>query len=305
MIADERTVRLRGARLRVRTVGEGQPVLLINGLGAHTGMWGPLERALAGRCVISFDAPGMGSSPMTLVQPTIRRLAGMANELLDVLDVPLTDVVGYSFGGAVAQELALRSPERVERLVLAATTPGWGGVPGRWCSMMLVTTPLRYYSRRHYERTIGTIAGGRARDDAAFIARHGAERLVRPPNPVAYAGQLLAGATWSSWSRLGRLELPTLVISGGDDPLTPPVNGVLMAVRIPGARLVIVEREGHLMLLDDRSEALAPIVAFLDGHEVGSVADDEVLTRAFEQSGKGAPPWGPLSAVFRRAHRRA
>jgi pimeloyl-ACP methyl ester carboxylesterase len=298
----DRFVRVGGATLHVRQAGTGRPVLLINGLGAHTGMWGPVERALAGHRVISFDAPGTGQSPLSWIPPTIPMLAGMATELLDVLQISSTDVLGYSFGGAVAQELALRSPDRVERLILAATSPGWGGVAGRFSSMMLVTTPWRYYSRRNYERTIGTIAGGRARHDRDFIDRHGDERLRHPPNPLAYATQILAGTLWSSLSRLHQLSVPTLVVSGEDDPLTPAVNGVLLAARIPQATLFIVEGEGHLLLIDDRSEALTAIAAFLAGTPVGASADEQALARALEDSGQGAPPWGMLSAVYRKTH---
>lgn len=232
------------------------------------------------------------------MQPSIRSLACTVAELLDLLDLAHADVIGYSFGGAVAQELALRSPDRVKRLVLAASTTGWGGVPGHLNAMLLVATPWRYYSRRHYERTIGVIAGGRARHDESFVTRRGDERLQHPPHPVAYLGQLIAGCSWSSLGRLPRMAVPTLVVSGTDDPLIPPVNSVLLAARIPAARLVLVD-DGHLLLLDERSAALVSIAAFLDGDTVGAEVDEDQLARALAQSPGGPPPWSVASGIVR------
>jgi hypothetical protein len=91
------------------------------------------------------------------------------------------DLLGYSFGGALAQEFAARHPDRVRRLVLAATVPGWGGVPGRLTAMLSMGTPLRYYSRPVFERTAPTIAGGRARHDRDLRAADvGGPRRLRP-----------------------------------------------------------------------------------------------------------------------------
>ena len=76
--------------------------------------------------------------------------------MLDRLGYGEVDVLGYSFGGPVAQRLARRAPERVRRLVLAATTPGWGGVPGSLRTLVRMSTPLRYYWRSYYESIAGT-----------------------------------------------------------------------------------------------------------------------------------------------------
>src|SRR3954451_6681826 len=93
-------------------------------------MWKPLREALPGPRLIAFDAPGTGRSATPPIPLSLEALARVAEGVLDELGVERADVLGYSFGGAVAQRLARRAPERVRRLVLAATTPGWGGVPG-------------------------------------------------------------------------------------------------------------------------------------------------------------------------------
>ena len=178
----ERSVQVEGIRLHVRESGDGQPVLLINGIGAHVGMWAPMERFLPGMRVIAFDAPGTGRSATSAFPLSLELLSQLTERLLDRLGYDQVDVLGYSFGGLIAQYLARRAPTRVRRLVLAATTPGWGGVPGSMWTLSQMATPLRYYWRPYYEAVIGQLMGGRARDDPEFVRRHGAARQLRPPN---------------------------------------------------------------------------------------------------------------------------
>jgi pimeloyl-ACP methyl ester carboxylesterase len=262
-----------GTELHVDDAGAGPPVLLINGIGAHLGMWNPLRSALAGMRVISFDAPGTGRSPTPALPLGMPALARLAEAVLDRVGVERADVVGYSFGGVVAQRLALQSPRRVRRLVLAATTPGWGGVPGSLRTLAQMSTPLRYYWREYYEATIGDLMGGRARHDDEFVRLHGRRRREHPPDPLGYAWQLaaLAGDPGSlGW--LHRIAAPALVVTGDDDPVMPVANSRLLAGRLPDARLLVLPGEGHLMLLDPDSPALPAIRAFLaTGDRAGAV----------------------------------
>src|SRR2546421_3033117 len=111
--------------LRVARIGAGEPLLLINGLGANLEMWQPLVGALAGeRELIAFDLPGTGRSAQPRWPLRMPHLAQVVTELLDELGHDRLDVLGYSLGGIVAQELAHRDPDRIRRLVLCATTPG-------------------------------------------------------------------------------------------------------------------------------------------------------------------------------------
>lgn len=307
MSADERLHRVGGLRINVRQTGEGDPLLLINGLGAHTTMWRPLERNLPGVRLISFDAPGIGESPLAIPTPTISMMADLLDDLLSELGLDRVDVLGYSFGGAVAQQFAFRHPERVRRLVLGATLPGWGCVMGPWRSVGQAYNPLRYLSKTYYDRTIGDLAGGQARWDDEFRARHGQERLGRQPNALAYYGQISALGSWTSLPWLNRIKAPTLVVCGDDDPLVPQANSVLLARRIPRARLVVAPGEGHLLLFDDNGKAPSSIRDFLTAPSLresrawreATKVDAAAERAALRDSGPGALPWGALNRLFR------
>ena len=287
-------MQVEGIRLHVRESGDGPPVLLINGIGAHVGMWASMERVLPGMRVIAFDAPGTGRSATPAFPLSLDLLAQLTERLLDRLGYDQVDVLGYSFGGLIAQYLARRAPARVRRLVLAATTPGWGGVPGSMWTLSQMATPLRYYWRPYYDAVIGPLMGGRARDDPEFVRRHGARRQLRPPTPLGYAWQLLALAAGpGSLSWLRQLTTETLVLAGDDDPVMPLPNALLLARYIPTARLFVAPGEGHLLLMDDRSSVLPMIQSFLSTPSLADsrawresvVVDDSALRAALRPDG--------------------
>jgi poly(3-hydroxyalkanoate) depolymerase len=297
-----------GTRVLVRDVGSGRPVLLVNGIGAHVEMWRPLERVLRDMRVVSFDAPGTGRSATPLLPYSMSGLARLIEKLLDELELENTDVVGYSFGGALAQQFALRFPERVRRLVLAATGPGWGAVPGDFKALVSIGTPFRYYSRTFYQRTAGTVAGGRTRHDPHYVERLWRDRAGHAPSFAGYTQQIWALTTWSSLPWLSRIQAPTLVVVGDDDPLVPLSNALMMAARIPRARLFVGRGEGHFQLLDDQTSAVLAIREFLTAGELDDaevwrtaprVEEAEVASQ-LRSDGLGALPWGAVSALFRQ-----
>ena len=253
-----------GLRLRVGRRGTGRPLLLITGIGAHLDMWAPFARHAGERELIAFDAPGTGLSQRSRLPLRMAALADVARALLDELRLERVDVLGYSWGGALAQELARRAPDRVRRLVLCATGPGLGGSPPRPLAALLLATPARYYHPRLLALTVPHIAGGRTARDPAVLAEHAGERLQRPPDPLGYAYQLYAAAGWSSLPWLGRLPQPTLVVAGERDPSVPLRNARLLAARVPDARLHVVKDGGHLFLLDEPENVAPTIREFLD-----------------------------------------
>ncbi len=266
-----RLVQVAGQRLRVSIEdGDGPPLLLCSGLGASFELWEPLRREFRGVPTIAFDAPGVGGSDTPRCPPTLRGIAATINGLLDELDVDEADVLGVSWGGAVAQELARRHPGRVRRLVLAATTPGMIAVPGDPRALAILATPLRYWSPSYFERVAPSLYGGEILDDAALLQRQAWLRFNHQVGLRGYVWQLLAARRWTSLPWLHRLEQPTLVLTGDADPIIPVVNGRILAARIPNATLHVVPGGGHLFLLTRADEVASTIQAFLSGARVES-----------------------------------
>jgi pimeloyl-ACP methyl ester carboxylesterase len=302
-------VRIAGLRIGVREAGDGPPLLMINGMGAPVQWWETLERRLGGMRLIQFDAPGVGRSQTPWVPVTVQAAAWMAAKVLDKFGIERADVLGYSHGGMVAQQLAWQSRDRVRRLVLAATGPGFGGVPAPATRLLNAATPLRYMNRGLYDRTAAGLFGGAARTDPEFLARHTARREASPPNKVGYVMQSLSLSTWTGLPLLSRIRQPVLVVTGDDDPMMPPVNSYILARRLPGARLLVAPGEGHLILMDDGSAALDPIAAFLRAERLddepvwreATVVDDALLQSALRAATDASKPLRAAGAVWRRA----
>jgi len=154
-------------------------------------MWQPLVRELAaGHEVIAFDLPGMGRSARPRWPIRMPQLAHVVTELLDELGHERLDVLGYSLGGIVAQELAHRAPKRVRRLVLCATTPGLPSMPPDPLVVPLMLTPARYWNRQLAELIVPLIAGGRTAREPRLLHAGLEKRLVQPPSAVGYLYQL-------------------------------------------------------------------------------------------------------------------
>ncbi len=258
-------VRVEGHLVRVSIRGEGPPLLLIMGLGGNVAMWDPLERALTKRGIqtIAYDASGAGDSPPRLIPQRMHGLARQAAHVLDALGHADADVLGVSFGGAVAQELTLTNPHRVRRLVLVSTMCGFGGVPGKPSALALLATPLRYYSPGFLRLTANVLYGPGAAEDEDLLRHQIDARRARPPSMWGYVGQLAAGIGWTSLPWLHRIRQPTLVLNGAADPIVRPINARILARRIPNAELEIVPNAGHLLLIEHAESVAERIATFL------------------------------------------
>jgi poly(3-hydroxyalkanoate) depolymerase len=256
--------RVGGLGMRIATQdGDGVPLLLITGIGAHVGMWEPFARRMSGRRLVAFDAPGTGGSELPRLPMRIPALAAHVLALLDALELDRVDVLGYSWGGGLAQVLAHRAPRRVRRLVLCATSVGLGGTPPRPLAALMLATPARYCHPALLRLTIPVIAGGRTAREPDLLQTQAGARLANPPSLRGYAYQLLATAGFSSLPWVHELRQPTLIVAGDEDPAVPPANARQLARLIPDAHLHIVRGGGHLFLLDQPDDGAPPIRDFL------------------------------------------
>jgi poly(3-hydroxyalkanoate) depolymerase len=254
-----------GVRLRVAVRGTGRPLLLLMGIGGNIGMWAPFEDALDSQAVqtITVDAPGTGGSSGYRLPRRMPGLAHTMEALVGALGYRRVDVLGVSFGGALAQQLAHQAPARVRRLVLAATGPGLGGVPGSPRVLRHLATPRRYRQPDYFRRIAGDVYGGEARRDPDATLHGSLARFAHGPSTAGYLAQLFAIAGWTSLPWLHRLPQPTLVIAGDDDPIVPPCNARMLHRRIPDSRLHVVPGGGHLFLLERPAEIAALVTEFL------------------------------------------
>ncbi|MGQ0623310.1 MAG: alpha/beta fold hydrolase [Sporichthyaceae bacterium] len=297
-------------RVLVREVGEGEPVLLINGIGAHTRMWALMERTLADLRVISFDAPGAGRSSTPYGPVSVPHLARLAAAVLDHVEVDRADVIGYSMGGIVAQQLCADAPHRIRRVVLIGTTPGIGAVYGPAMSLLNVSTPVRFFSDSLYLRSVGKLVGGRARTDPEWVRAQLPVRLAHKPGILGYCQQVASLATWSGMARLAQIPHPVLVVAGDDDPLAPLANAKILAHLIPDARLHIARGEGHLMPLDDTSGVPDLVRDYLAAVDLAAApvwrdaaqVDYAALAQALAGTGRQLQPlpWTVFGALQRR-----
>jgi pimeloyl-ACP methyl ester carboxylesterase len=307
---DGRRVTVGGLELYVRERGGGRPVLLLNGIGGNADMWGALENRLAAVArTIVFDAPGAGRSQTPRWPLRISGYASVTGALLDELDHDRVDVLGFSFGGLVAQELARRRPDRVGRMALVSTACGWGSKPGTLASLALISMPVRYHSKTVYERTNRLLSPA----DQGLVERLpqlAEARLRHPPPLLGYGYQLGAGMIWTSLPWLHTVQAPTLVLAGALDHLVPPANGVQLARLLPRARLQVLAEEGHLFVLDPESQSQALLEGFFTAADPEAshawatgreVDDDETVEAAFAAAAPCAQPHGVLSDAYRRS----
>ncbi|KQT93512.1 hypothetical protein ASG49_00375 [Marmoricola sp. Leaf446] len=264
----EHVVDVAGRSVRVQVQGDGPPLLLINGLGANISMWAPLLPELADFTVISFDAPGTGRSPAPFRPYTLAHVANVAVRVLDALGLDAVDVLGYSLGGGVAQQLAHDHPDRVRRLVLVSTSCGAGSVPGSLVALMAVMTPARHHARAGYRVAMNMVNLAPAEKESDFLRRqtdgwhHGS-----PPSTRGYMLQMTAFSLFNSLPWLHRVKQPTLLLSGSHDRIIPMANSAVLAAYLPRARLRIVDRWGHYLLHDAASGAGRHIADFLSAED--------------------------------------
>jgi 3-oxoadipate enol-lactonase len=248
--------------LAYEVIGTGPPVLLIQGLGYGGRGWGPALDLLAEDfAVAAFDNRGFGASDVPPGPYTTEELAEDARAVLDAAGFERAHVVAASLGGMAAQELALAHPQRLDRLVLACTTPGVRGyaMPARTMSLMLEapTMPPDVALRRFVENALGDGSS------PELVERIVAYRTTNPPDLGGWQAQAAAGATHDALERLGRIDAPTLIVHGTKDAVVDARNADLLAEHIPDARVELLAGCGHLPFWEEPERFAALVKEFL------------------------------------------
>ncbi len=255
-----------GFRMAYETHGEGVPLLLINGLGGDRGEWLYQVPAFAERFrVVAFDNRGAGESDTPPGPYSTAQMADDAARLLDALAIDRAHVLGVSLGGMIAQEVALRHPQRVRALVLACTAPGGEGAvhPAPEALAAFARSPaadretevrraLPYlYSERYRRERPGEIE--------AFVRR----RVAAEVSVEGHRWQLAAAVGHAAWGRLGTIRAPTLVIAGEDDRLVSAENSRRIAAHVPGGKLVLLPGAPHRFFAENAEAFNREVLSFL------------------------------------------
>jgi pimeloyl-ACP methyl ester carboxylesterase len=235
--------------LHWESIGTGDPVLMIMGLGLSGGAWWRTVPVLARSLrVITFDNRGVGRSRAHLHSYTTEAMADDAVSVLDAAGIERAHVYGFSLGGMVAQQLALRHEDRVRSIVLGATHPG--GPRAVRPSDDVIAFFRRRASMSAKDAARASVPfnyGPRCRrEHKDRIAEDIQRRLAHPFPERAYKAQMVAASLHNCYRRLKRIEAPTLVVHGREDRIVPVANAEILAERIPRAELRILDHAGHL-----------------------------------------------------------
>jgi poly(3-hydroxyalkanoate) depolymerase len=236
----------------------GPPLLICNGIGLALEVCQPFVDALDPRLeVVRFDALGVGGSSKPWFPYCLPQLARLIGRMLDRLGYDRYDVLGLSWGGALAQQLAFQNPRRCRRQVLVATATGPLMVPADLWALLQLATP-RHRDPRTARRIAGEIYGGSVRSRPELAEQFGMYQ-DRPEFRRAYIYQLVAVAGWTSLPFLPLIRQDSLILAGDDDPLVPLANARIMGRLLPSARVHIYP-DGHLGLVS-RADEIAPVVS--------------------------------------------
>jgi poly(3-hydroxyalkanoate) depolymerase len=236
------------------------PLLLCNGIGASLELLDPFVDALDPAIeVIRFDPPGVGGSPVPPLPYPFPLLARLVGRMLTELGYQRFDVLGVSWGGGLAQQLAFQNPHRCRRLVLVATATGTVMVPAAPQVLLRMATARRHHDADYARAIAGEIYGGRLREHPELVGELAGDRAT---SGRGYLYQLAAGLGWTSLPFLPLLRQPTLILAGADDPIIPLVNATMMARLIRHAHLHVYP-DGHLGLLTMTDELAGVVAAFL------------------------------------------
>jgi pimeloyl-ACP methyl ester carboxylesterase len=270
--APNRSIRVGGTNFAFRDLGpqSGVPLVLLNHWGAVLDNFDPriVDGLASKHRVIAIDYRGIGGSSGT-APVTVDEMARDMIALIDALSFKKIDLFGFSLGGFVAQDVSLKVPDLVRKLILTGTGPAGGeGIEkvGAVSWPLIIKGVLTFRDPKFYLFFTSTANGRHAAK--AFLARLKERKADRDKGPTlgAFLRQLKAIKAWGRQApqELGNIRIPVLIANGDNDLMVPTVNSTDMAKRIPGSQLVIYNDAGHGGIFQYYADFVPKVLSFLD-----------------------------------------
>lgn len=249
------------------SLGQGEPVVLIMGLGCSSAMWFRVAPQLARKHrVILLDNRGSGRTRVR--HGIVHRVSNMAADVAAVLDAcneKSAHVLGFSMGGMIAQQFLIDFPERARSLILLGTHPG-----GPWAEQASLQVRQLLFARAYMsaQESFELMRPHTYADQTPMdmVQEDALVRLTNHPTARDYQAQLFGLISWSAYQQLPAMKVPALVMHGLQDKLIPPANGKLIASRLSNSKLIELPNASHWMMTDSNAECLKAIEQHLKEH---------------------------------------
>ena len=260
-------------KLHYEIRGDGRPLILIPGFACGAWTWfAQVEELSKDFEVITFDPRGIGQSvienPADAANLSIETFAADVVQILDDLKIEKANILGASFGGFVAQEFALKFPERLSRLILACTTAGGANhvKPDLEILRAFAPDPSLPVGERIRKLIYPAFTDEFNVEQAATVEQVCRLRETNPVAEAVYFAQLQTAFTFDSENRLAEIQAETLVIGGEKDRVVPVENSVNLAQKLPHAALKIIENGSHMLFVENAFEFNEIVSQFVLGH---------------------------------------
>jgi pimeloyl-ACP methyl ester carboxylesterase len=263
--AEIKTVPVGDITMAYKEVGSGEPLILIMGYAGTMDLWDTrfLNKLAKQYHVIVFDNRGMGHSTSSDKEYSIRLFASDTAGLMDALGIKKAHIMGWSMGTFVAQELTLGYPEKVDKLILYAATPGGKEAEPPSLRVIAALTNTTGTDRERGERLFGVLF------PPAWLMQNPDPSNYFPgvtetSPPATILRQDAAIQAWNgTYSRLPAIQQPLLLIAGVQDVIAPPGNSLLIAEQVPQAWLVRIRGGGHGLMYQYPDDLAALVLTFL------------------------------------------
>ncbi|MFX1235645.1 MAG: alpha/beta fold hydrolase [Promethearchaeota archaeon] len=262
-------VKIDSTNLYYEIHGNGFPLIMIQGLSENVFWWDiPLIDELSKRFkTILFDNRGVGRSDKLEGDLTIELMATDVVGLMDALHINQAHIVGHSMGGMIAQELSLKFPERIKKLVLYGTSCGGSKaeMPSIETQKILGKLSRKGHTRNLVEEGMNHVFTKKfMEENPDFMVKKVDDILILPTGPTTFKAQMTAWMRYTSCRKLKNMNIPTLILHGKQDIMVPPSNAELLAEKIPRAEIVYFDSNAHLLHSEQPDKFLKVLFKFLE-----------------------------------------